>query len=273
MSTRALVQRLKPVAARFGIQSAKRLYEAPALRQHLRKQQSNSAYREWLQTEGGRWVEWHWAHSSVNGAFDRAHLASQLFEITELLRRRLPSLGSARVLDAGASDGFFLTRLGARGGVGLNLLSQCAERINTDGHRSCVADVERLPFIDGSFDYVICCETLEHVPDPIATLRELVRVCRRRIHLTIPWLAETRINPRATTWPECDSHVFEFNEADFARVLTHVPARLTFKTYVQVFPEPRNPLLQWWFKTFMYGSYFPKLQYYELEPMHASEAA
>ncbi len=37
---------------------------------------------------------------------------------------------------------------------------------------------ERLPFADELFDRVICTETLEHVPDDRALLRELVRVLR-----------------------------------------------------------------------------------------------
>ena len=40
-------------------------------------------------------------------------------------------------------------------------------------------DGERLPFADGLFDTVICTETLEHVPDDRAVLRELLRVLRK----------------------------------------------------------------------------------------------
>lgn len=39
-------------------------------------------------------------------------------------------------------------------------------------------DGERLPFEDDLFDQVLCTETLEHVPDDRAILRELVRVLR-----------------------------------------------------------------------------------------------
>jgi ubiquinone/menaquinone biosynthesis C-methylase UbiE len=37
---------------------------------------------------------------------------------------------------------------------------------------------ERLPFVDGAFDRVICTETLEHVDDDAALARELVRVMK-----------------------------------------------------------------------------------------------
>lgn len=40
-------------------------------------------------------------------------------------------------------------------------------------------DVERLPFRDGSFDYVILSHVLEHLPDPERAISELQRVARR----------------------------------------------------------------------------------------------
>ncbi|BAY07735.1 class I SAM-dependent methyltransferase [Calothrix sp. NIES-2098] len=45
-------------------------------------------------------------------------------------------------------------------------------------HRICQSDVNTLPFADRSFDGVICAHTLEHLPDPIQGLQEMVRVLR-----------------------------------------------------------------------------------------------
>ncbi len=39
-------------------------------------------------------------------------------------------------------------------------------------------DVEKLSFADGTFDLVLCCEVLEHVPHPEKALSELRRVLR-----------------------------------------------------------------------------------------------
>jgi SAM-dependent methyltransferase len=41
-----------------------------------------------------------------------------------------------------------------------------------------VSDITEIPVDDASFDAVLCTEVLEHVPDPTAALRELVRVLR-----------------------------------------------------------------------------------------------
>src|SRR3954464_2717188 len=40
------------------------------------------------------------------------------------------------------------------------------------------ADAARMPFADGAFDYTICSNLLEHVPDPAGVVRELARVSR-----------------------------------------------------------------------------------------------
>ncbi len=65
-------------------------------------------------------------HEVVEDEFDRTHLASQLYEVTEKLRGRADRDGGALVLDTGASDGLFLARFGVARGVGLNLLPICA---------------------------------------------------------------------------------------------------------------------------------------------------
>ena len=49
-----------------------------------------------------------------------------------------------------------------------------------------VANAERLPFKSGCFDFVLCTEVLEHVPDWKLALKELQRVSRRKILVTVP---------------------------------------------------------------------------------------
>ncbi len=48
------------------------------------------------------------------------------------------------------------------------------------------ASVEALPYADGQFELVVCCEVLEHVPHPAAALVELRRVARRAVLLSTP---------------------------------------------------------------------------------------
>jgi SAM-dependent methyltransferase len=260
-------RRLKPVLGRIGIHSAEPLWLPLALRAHRAKLARDPAYRAWLESAGREAIRRHWGeHDPVRGEFFELHLASQVYEITETLRARIGDPSDDPVLDAGASDGLFLARIGARRGVGLNLLDHCVAQIAADGFEAVAGDIEAMPFEDGQFATVICCETLEHVPNPVKTLNELARVCRGRIHLTIPWLPRTRISARPDGWPHVESHIFEFSEADFGRVVTHAGVRVVHRGSVDVFPEPRNPLVRAWLGVLMYPNFFPRLQYYELEP-------
>jgi SAM-dependent methyltransferase len=257
---------LKRVAAPFGMTSSAALWQPFAARQHRRKIRQQPAYRAWLQSRGG--LEEHWGHETITDDFGLLHLGSQLYEICHMLRTRIGSAAGARVLDAGASDGLFLNEVGAVNGVGVNFLPACARKISADHQLGCIADVEQLPFPDRTFDIVICCETLEHVPNPVSALNELARVCRGRMFVTIPWLPVTRINARPTGWPDIESHIFEFSEADFARVVSHAAVRVSYQDRIQVFPEPTDPFWRWWLGRWMYPNFFPKLQYYELTPVH-----
>jgi ubiquinone/menaquinone biosynthesis C-methylase UbiE len=64
-------------------------------------------------------------------------------------------------------------------------------------------DALSLPFADGEFDRVVAAEFLEHSPDDLGALRELVRVTRPggAVALTVPrWL------PVAISWKLSDAY-------------------------------------------------------------------
>ena len=54
------------------------------------------------------------------------------------------------------------------------------------GESYLVADITRLPFPDRSFDVAGCFEVLEHLHAPQQALRELVRVSRSAVILSVP---------------------------------------------------------------------------------------
>jgi SAM-dependent methyltransferase len=85
------------------------------------------------------------------------------------------------LLDVGAGTGWFSQRAVAAGArvvaldVGLRLLTKVREKCNA---RLVAADACRLPFADRSFEIVLSSECIEHTPDPLGAVREMIRVLR-----------------------------------------------------------------------------------------------
>jgi len=98
------------------------------------------------------------------------------------------------VLDVGCGEGVltreWAERLGTGRVVGVDLDDprlraewEAGARLNLE-YRA--AEAHALPFADGEFDLVAGIEVLEHVPDPDAALREMARVARRRLLVSVP---------------------------------------------------------------------------------------
>lgn len=52
-------------------------------------------------------------------------------------------------------------------------------KLNRDKRPFYIADIERLPFADNSFDFVYCSHVLEHVDNPEKACKEIMRVGKR----------------------------------------------------------------------------------------------
>ena len=103
-------------------------------------------------------------------------------------RQRHRRSGALRVLDAGCGDGINLMGLrdaAARQhldielfGLDYNPVRLARARLAAAPVRLQQASLYFLPFVDGSFDVVLCNHVIEHVPDAPAALAELSRVLR-----------------------------------------------------------------------------------------------
>jgi ubiquinone/menaquinone biosynthesis C-methylase UbiE len=102
--------------------------------------------------------------------------------------RMLPAHRYDRVLEVGCGTGYWILNLWQGDRVGLaygtdistGMLSVCRESARKLGCEIGlqVADAERLPFADGSFDLVTGHAFLHHLPEPRVGLTEMLRVLR-----------------------------------------------------------------------------------------------
>jgi len=95
-----------------------------------------------------------------------------------------------QALEVGCGEGVIAARLHDRWGqvTALDLpdAGLRADWRGVDGPRFLHANALELPFADDRFDVVVAAEVLEHLPDPDKGLREMARVGRRHLVLSVP---------------------------------------------------------------------------------------
>ena len=108
------------------------------------------------------------------------------------LRTIVEPLRPESVLDAGCGEGETIARLRDVLGdrvAAIDILEECvaftSDRLPFVDVRR--ASVYELPFEDASFDLVLSLEVLEHLGSPATALRELGRVARRDLVLSVPY--------------------------------------------------------------------------------------
>ena len=95
-----------------------------------------------------------------------------------------------RALEVGCGEGVIAERMHRRWGevVALDLpdAGLRADWRGYGGPRFLHASAHELPFGDDQFDVVVAAEVLEHLADPVKGLREMARVGRRHLVLSVP---------------------------------------------------------------------------------------
>ena len=119
--------------------------------------------------------------------------------------QRLPR--GARLLDAGAGEQRFrpfcdhlryvAQDFAQYDGKGDGSALQSARWDQTKTKLDIVSDITAIPQFDASFDAVLCTEVFEHLPDPLAALREFARLLKVGGHLilTAPFCSLTHMAP------------------------------------------------------------------------------
>ena len=130
---------------------------------------SPSEYDNWYATQRGKWIG---------------------DEEYRLIASMLAPRQNETMLDVGCGTGYFTRRFSADGvakdvvgsDADLDMLRFAAEH-SPDTVRFVAADARKLPFRDKSFDLVISIAALCFIPEEKTTLREMLRVARRKVVL------------------------------------------------------------------------------------------
>ncbi|MBA3315945.1 MAG: class I SAM-dependent methyltransferase [Planctomycetota bacterium] len=100
------------------------------------------------------------------------------------------STAAKTVLEVGCGEGELASRLVRRGSRPERFVACDLDlsRVKDDPliTYQC-ASAYALPYKDGEFDLVVCCEVLEHLDDPAAAIHEIARVSKKAALISVPW--------------------------------------------------------------------------------------
>ena len=162
-------------------------------------------------------------------------------ETAELILAYLPERAS--VVDIGCGAGAYGPGLIAAGydWLGLEANSDCCDILRRRDlpFRRVDRGSGVLPGADGEWDCGICIEVIEHVKEPAAFVKEIARVCRRRVLFSVPNL---EVLPYLHEWGVVPWHMLE---ADHKNFFTRASLRELLKKFfreVEVFSYGEHPL-------------------------------
>jgi len=143
---------------------------------------------------------------------------------------------SDRIVDVGAASGIFLEVFGKKE-LGVDKYTPHVNAMIKFGIDAVYGQGESLPFDDASFTYGFSFECFEHSQSPLLLLKELARVCRKDIFISVPFRKTSQVLNKKTKHPsdQYHGHIFELSPPDVARVASHCGLRLLSKKEVLLY--------------------------------------
>jgi SAM-dependent methyltransferase len=125
-----------------------------------------------------------WAHRWPTKPFEQAESERQLLRSQRIYAQHLAAFllhftlpQNARVLDAGGSTGLVGDLLRLQTPIAsLTVLDPAADELKLAANAHTIRGYLEDPIAGGPYNLVLCCETLDHVVDPIAALRNMRKV-------------------------------------------------------------------------------------------------
>ena len=164
------------------------------------------------------------AHQPIYG-FRQGHSEPGMvsrYMITYQIMRALSHLRFNSFLDVGGAEGYKSALVRSifdvqvrSADLSAEACARAKEIFDVEGEP---IDIHHLPYADNQFDVVLCSETLEHVPDIIKAAKELLRVSRKALVITVPRepveVVEKNIREKI---PHAHIHALDTDSFDFLR--------------------------------------------------------
>ncbi len=175
-----------------------------------------------------KYIENHWVKNIMGPEYKKIITKIRTVETLNFLYRDLDVKRGYKIIDAGASDGLFLSFFKGEL-IGINIEQVCVDKIIENGFNGCLASIYNLPFKNDYFDAVFCFEVIEHLNDPIKAIRELARIANKYLYISIPWIKKTKL---FTYYSEKDKsstnqRVFEFCISDLKNLVTYADLKIS----------------------------------------------
>lgn len=164
----------------------------------------------------------YFAHQPIYG-FRKGHSEPGIFNryvITYGVMKALGHMQFTALLDAGGGEGYMAALARRLFGVKVQMcdlsVEACCRAKELFGIEGVAADIQTLPFRDNEFDCVICSQTLEHIPDFQGAVKELYRVSRKAVIITVPVESEQYVADYVgLNEPHPHLHSLDVNSLDF----------------------------------------------------------
>ena len=169
----------------------------------------------------------YFAHQPIYG-FRKGHSEPGIiirYIITYQIMKALSHIKFTSLIDVGGAEGYKAALARSIFNVSVRSVdlseeacNRAKEIFNIDGEP---IDIHNLPYGDNEFDVVLCSETLEHVVDIEKATRELIRVCKKAVVITVPHESKEVIeNNIKRNIPHAHIHSLDTNSFDFTLSMT-----------------------------------------------------
>lgn len=186
----------------------------------------------------------------------------------DLILQATKELKHKNLIDVGATSDVIFRYLN-KNALGLNISEKAVNYMKSQGIEAVLGNAEDLKFEDKRFDYLLCFETIEHLENPIKSLKEFRRVTKEKIFITIPNIKETRVCPFEPKdrgrhrW-----HFIEFGRSDFRHILRRTGLDIVNEIIIHPYGKAKSVQQRLFKQKWKNHPWFEGFVFYELVPFY-----